>query len=69
MNVSNSDFWILAGIFSAIGGIGIYEGYELSPIFYSQTAIIFGGLGYLAFKAFYIDRETKQESGSSVVQK
>ena len=52
MHISNSDFWILAGIFSAIGGIGIYEGSELSPVFYSQPAIIFGGLGYFAVQQF-----------------
>ena len=50
MKVANSDFWILATIFSTIGGIGIYEGYELSPMFYSQPAIIFGGLGYFALQ-------------------
>jgi len=52
MHISNSDFWILAGIFSAVGGIGIYEGSELSPVFYSQPAIIFGGLGYFAVQQF-----------------
>lgn len=69
MHIANSDFWTLAGILSTIGGIGIYEGYELSPLFHSQTAIIFGGLGYLAFKTFYVDREAKQEYDPSVVQK
>ena len=64
MHISNSDFWILPGILSAIGGIGIYEGSELSPVFYSQPAIIFGGLGYFAFKAFYSGRKISQSSVS-----
>lgn len=57
MHISNSDFWILAGILSAIGSVGIYEGSAVHPAFYAQSAIIFGGLGYLAFKAFYLDRK------------
>jgi len=57
LHISNSDFWILAGILSAIGSIGIYEGSAVHPVFYAQPAIIFGGLGYFAFKAFYLDRK------------
>jgi len=58
--VSNFDFWILAGILSTIGGIGIYEGNELHPVFYSQPAILFGTIGYFGFKIFYI--EARQEN-------
>jgi hypothetical protein len=55
--MSNSDFWLLAGIVFTIGGIGIWEGNELHPAFYSQPAILFGGLGYLAYKAFHVDKK------------
>jgi hypothetical protein len=48
MKISNSDFWVLAGILSTVAGIGIYEGCELSPVFYSQPLILFGGLCYFA---------------------
>jgi len=50
LKVANSEFWILAGILSSIGSIGIYEGMELHPLFYTQPAIIFGGLGYFAMQ-------------------
>lgn len=53
LHISNSDFWIMAFILSSIGGVGIYEGMELHPVFYVQPTIILGGLGYFAFKAFY----------------
>jgi len=56
MKIANSDFWILAGILSTMGGIGVWEGSEIHPAFYSQPAIIFGALGYLAFRAFHVDR-------------
>jgi hypothetical protein len=66
MKVSNSDFWILAAIFSTIGGIGVYEGNELHPAFYTQPAIIFGSMGYFAYKTFYADRkQTKNETADS----
>ena len=55
MPICNSDLWILAGIISAIGGIGIWEGYELHPGFYAHPAILFGGLGYMAYKAIFLD--------------
>jgi len=58
VKVSNSDFWILAGIFSVIGTLGVHEGNELHPAFYSQTVILFGGLGYLAYKALYLDHRS-----------
>jgi len=58
--ISNSDFWVLAGILSTIGGIGIYEGNEIHPAFYSQSAIIFGTIGYCGYKLFYA--EVKQEN-------
>jgi hypothetical protein len=64
LHISNSDFWILAGIFSAIGGVGIYEGNELHPMFYSRPVIIFGGLGYLAYVLFYLDRKTEDNETS-----
>ena len=47
---------IIAVILSTVGGIGTYEGYELSPAFYSQSAILYGGLGYFAYKAFDSNR-------------
>jgi len=56
MKIVNSDFWILAGILLTMGGIGVWEGSEIHPIFYSQSAIIFGGLGYFAFRTFTVDR-------------
>jgi len=55
MNICHSDLWILAGIIAAIGGIGIWEGYELHPAFYAHPAILFGGLGYMAYKVI-LDR-------------
>jgi hypothetical protein len=61
MQISNSDFWILAGILSTIGGIGIHEGNELHPVFYTQPAIIFGTLGYFGYKTFYLDRRHNQQ--------
>jgi hypothetical protein len=48
MKIFNSDFWVLAGILSIVSGIGIYEGYELNPAFYSQPAIL------LRFRLFRI---------------
>ena len=65
MQISNSDFWILAGILSTIGGLGIYEGYEISPALYAQPAILFGGLGFFAFKAFYLDSRKEATSSQS----
>jgi hypothetical protein len=60
--MSNSDFWLLTGMLLTLGGIGIWEGNELHPTFYSQSALIFGGVGYFAFKTFYADK--KQEANS-----
>ena len=57
MNISNSDFWVLSAILSMIGGIGVWEGNELHPAFYAQPAIIFGSLGYFAYKTFFLDRK------------
>lgn len=62
MQVSNSDFWILAGILSTIGGIGIYEGNELHPAFYLQPGIIFGTISYFGYQVFYLDRRQEQKS-------
>jgi hypothetical protein len=53
--LKDSDFWILAAIFSTIGAVGVYEGNELHPSFYAQPAIIFGSIGYFAYKTFYSD--------------
>jgi hypothetical protein len=55
LTLRDSDFWILAAIFSTIGAVGVYEGNELHPAFYAQPAIIFGSVGYFAFKTFYSD--------------
>ena len=59
MHVSNSDFWVLAGILSAIGGLGVYEGYEVHPVFYSQSVLIFGFVGYFGYKTFHADLREK----------
>lgn len=56
MGVSNSDFLVLAGILSAIGGLGIYEGYAVHPIFYSQSALLFGAAGLAGYRVLYLDR-------------
>ena len=56
---ANSDFWVLAGILATVGSLGVYEGSELHPAFYSQSSILFGGLGYFAYKALYLDRKTE----------
>ena len=60
MKVGNSDFWILAAIFSTVGSIGIFEGNEINPVFCSQLAIIFDGLGYFAYKVFYLDHRNRE---------
>ena len=62
MRISNSDFWLLATLVSAIAALGVYEGCLLHPLFYSQPVIIFGGLGYFAYKAFYFDVKSNQEN-------
>ena len=56
---ANSDFWVLAGILATVGALGVYEGSELHPVFYSQSSILFGGLGYFAYKTFYLNRKTE----------
>jgi hypothetical protein len=56
---ANSDFWVLAGILATVGALGVYEGSELHPVFYSQSSILFGGLGYFAYKALYLDRKVE----------
>ena len=55
--LSNRDFVIMAGILSAIGGLGIYEGYEVHPVFYSQSVLLFGTAGYAGYKVFYADNK------------
>jgi hypothetical protein len=64
VKISNSDFLILAGILSSIGGIGIYEGHEIHPAMYAHPAIIFGGLGYIGFQTFYLEK--RREPSQSV---
>ncbi len=59
MYVSKVDFLVFAGMFSAIGGIGIYEGYEVHPIAYSQSILLFGAVGYAGYKVFYADKRQK----------
>jgi hypothetical protein len=63
VKVSNSEFLVLAAILLPIGGIGIYEGNLMHPVFYTQPVIIFGGLGCFAYQSFYMDR--KQASSAS----
>lgn len=57
--LSNHDFMLLAGVLSAIGGIGIYEGYEVHPVFYSQSVLLFGTVAYAGYKVFYADKREK----------
>ena len=64
MKTRNSDFWILAAIVSAVGVVGVYEGNELHAAFYSQPAILFSGLGYFAYKAFYFDHSPAENHGT-----
>ena len=59
MSLSRPDFLILAGILSAIGGLGLYEGYEVHPVFYSQSALLFGSIGYAGYKVFLADNKEK----------
>lgn len=56
----NSDFLILAAMLSTVGGIGIWEGYEVHPIFYSQSGILFGAIGYFVYRIFWLDRTKEQ---------
>jgi len=60
MKIRNSDFWILATIVSVIAGLGVYQGNELHPAFYSQPVILFGGLGFLAYRGFYLDKKSNE---------
>lgn len=56
MYLSNRDFIMIAGILSAIGGVGIYEGYEVHPVFYSQSVLLFGTAAYVGYKLFQADK-------------
>lgn len=56
MFISNRDFMMMAGILSAIGGLGIYEGYEVHPVFYSQSVLLFGTGAYAGYKVFFADK-------------
>lgn len=60
MRVANSDFLILAGILSSFGGLGIYEGYELHPVLYSQPIILFGATAYYGYTTFYRDKKEQR---------
>ena len=55
----------VAGILSTTGGIGIYEGSELDPVFYSQSAILFGSASYFGYKTFYLDRRLQEKKSES----
>jgi hypothetical protein len=57
LKLANSDFWVLAGILSGFGCIGIYEGNEIHPAFYLQSAILFGAAGCFGFKTFYFEKK------------
>ena len=57
MRASISDFWILAGMLSSLGGLGIYEGYEVHSVFYSQSAVLFGAAGLAGYKVFHSDKK------------
>ena len=59
MKSPNSDFVILAAILSGIGGIGVWEGYEVHPIFYSQSGVLFGAVGYIAYHSLWLDRRER----------
>jgi hypothetical protein len=56
LNIPNSDFWIVTAILSACGGLGIWEAYEAHPIFYTQSGILFGAIGFLAYRVFWLER-------------
>ena len=62
MFMSNRDFMMMAGILSAIGGLGIYEGYEVHPVFYSQSVLLFGTAAYAGYKVFYADKRESTPS-------
>lgn len=61
MALSNSDFWIAAVMLSGFGGLGVWEGYEVHPVFFSQAAVNFGFIGYFWYQVFHLDhRETRR---------
>lgn len=61
MTLRNSDFWILAALMSGFGGLGVWEGYEVHPVFYSQSAVIFGFTGYFGYQILHADRIEAQK--------
>ncbi|MGI0023561.1 MAG: hypothetical protein ACREA4_00275 [Nitrososphaera sp.] len=65
MKIPNSDFLIVTAMLSAFGGLGIWEGYAVNPIFYSQSAVLFGGVGYFAYRIFWLERTEHVISPSS----
>lgn len=44
------DFIILAGMLLVFATLGIYEGYTLHPVLYSNAVVILGTLGYFTFR-------------------
>lgn len=69
MFMSSRDFMMMAGILSAIGGLGIYEGYEVHPVFYSQSVLLLGTAAYAGYKAFFADKRElieQQNQGPSL---
>lgn len=65
LKIPNSDFLIVATMLSAFGGLGVWEGYEVHPIFYSQSAVLFGGVGYFAYRIFWLERTEQMVLPSS----
>ncbi|MGH9876397.1 MAG: hypothetical protein ACREAZ_12385 [Nitrososphaera sp.] len=51
-----SDFIMLAAMLLTFATLGIYEGYTLHPVFYSNAVVILGALGYFTFR-YILEKE------------
>jgi hypothetical protein len=67
MLLSNSDFRNVVIMLSIFGGLGVWEGYEVHPVFYSQSVVIFGFIGYVWYQIFVVDRRTAQKEISRAI--
>jgi len=56
----STDFWLLAAMLSGFGGVGVWEGYEIHPVLFSQSAVIFGFIAYFGYRVFYLERKDSQ---------
>ncbi len=52
-----NDYVVMIAIVSVVSGFGIYEGIELHPAFYSQSAVIWIMFGYCVIA----DRRSKKQ--------